>query len=78
MPHGYGNICPMWIMAMAMYVQWLCSYIPYGYGCICPTVCCKIVGNKIFKYPISGSEKYQNEFPTPKYVGIDTLIIIME
>ncbi len=42
------------------------------------TVCCKIVRNEIFKYPISGSEKYQNEFPTPKYVGIDTLIIIME
>jgi hypothetical protein len=42
------------------------------------TVRCKIVGNEIFKYPISASEKYQNEFPTPKYVGIDTLIIIME
>ena len=42
------------------------------------TVCCKIVGNKVFKYQISGSEKYQNEFPTPKYVGVDTLIINME
>jgi len=42
------------------------------------TVCCKIVCNEIFKYPISGSEKYQNEFPTPKYVGMDTLIIIIE
>ncbi len=45
---------------------------------ITPTVRCKIVGNEIFKYPISASEKYHNEFPTPKYVGIDTLIIIME
>ena len=42
------------------------------------TVRCKIVGNEIFKYPISASEKYQNEFPTPKYVGMDTLIIIIE
>ncbi len=42
------------------------------------TVLCKIVGKELFQYPISGSEKYQNEFPTPKYVGIDTLIIIME
>jgi len=42
------------------------------------TVWCKIVCNEIFKYPISGSEKYQNEFPTPKYVGMDTLIIIIE
>ncbi len=42
------------------------------------TVPCEIVRNEIFKYPISASEKYQNEFPTPKYVGMDTLIIIME
>ncbi len=34
------------------------------------TVCCKIDGNEFFQYPISGSEKYQNEFPTPKYVGL--------
>ncbi len=27
------------------------------------TVCCIIVGRGIFKYPVSGSEKYQNELP---------------
>ncbi len=42
------------------------------------TVRCIIVGKEIFKYPISGSEKYQNEFPTPKYLGVGTLIINME
>ncbi len=42
------------------------------------TVRCKIVGKEIFKYPISGSKKYQNELLTPKYVGMDTLIINME
>ncbi len=26
----------------------------------------KIVGKEVFQYPISGSEKYQNEFPTQK------------
>ncbi len=30
-----------------------------------PTVHCKIVGKENFKYPILGSEKYQNEFLTP-------------
>ncbi len=30
------------------------------------TVLFEIVGKEIFKYPISGSEKYQNEFPNPK------------
>ena len=30
-----------------------------------------------FQYPISGSEKYQNEFPTPKQIGVDTLNINM-
>ncbi len=30
------------------------------------TVHCKIVGKENFKHPISGSEKYQNEFLSPK------------
>ncbi len=42
------------------------------------TVHCKIVDKEIFKYPISGSKKYQNEFSVPKYVGVETLIINME
>ena len=27
-----------------------------------------LVHNELFQYPILGSEKYQNELPTPKYV----------
>ncbi len=29
-----------------------------------------LVCNELFQYPILGSEKYHNEFPTPKYVGV--------